>query len=104
MPAPVARSTSVAVEALFERGGSTSDAHPANPRRFTYPRDPKVELYINLALAAGATYLVSRDNDLLDLMRWDTEEGRAFQKRFRFLKIVDPVAFLNEIEAQSRQP
>jgi len=32
-------------------------------------------------------------------MRWDTEEGREFQKRFRFLKIVDPVTFLNEIEA-----
>jgi hypothetical protein len=37
-------------------------------------------------------------------MRWDTEEGCEFQKRFRFLKIVDPVAFLNKIEAESSQP
>lgn len=41
-----------------------------------------------------ADYLVSRDNDLLDLMKWEKEEGREFQKRFRFLKIVTPENFL----------
>ena len=33
------------------------------------PRDPKDEKYSNLAIAANAQYLVTRDNDLLDLMK-----------------------------------
>ncbi len=67
-------------------------------KRLKYPRDPNDEPYLNLAIEAGAQFLVSRDRDLLDLMKWDTEEGREFQVRFRHLKIVNPVAFLKEIE------
>lgn len=68
------------------------------PKRFELPRDPNDEPYVNLAIEAGAQFLVTRDRDLLDLMRWDTEEGRDFQSRFRELTILDPVAFLKEIE------
>ena len=68
------------------------------PTRFELPRDPDDEPYLNLAIEAGAQFLVTRDRDLLDLMRWDTEEGRSFQSRFRELRILDPVAFLREIE------
>jgi len=68
------------------------------PKRFALPRDPDDEPYLNLAIEAGAQFLVTRDRDLLDLMRWDTEEGRNFQSRFREVKILDPVAFLKEIE------
>lgn len=67
-------------------------------KRFELKRDPDDEPYINLAIEAGAQFLVTRDRDLLDLMR-DTEEGLAFQFRFPQLKILDPVAFLKEIEA-----
>jgi putative PIN family toxin of toxin-antitoxin system len=38
------------------------------PEVFSYPRDPDDEPYVNLAVAAGANYLVTWDNDLLDLM------------------------------------
>lgn len=55
-------------------------------------RDPKDEPYINLALAAGAAFLVSRDNDLLDLMT-DPE----FRGRFPGLQIVDPATLLREL-------
>jgi predicted nucleic acid-binding protein len=55
---------------------------------------------LNLAIEAAADYLITRDNDLLDLMKWETEEGREFQKRFRSLKIIDPVRFLKEIAGQ----
>lgn len=70
------------------------------PRHYEYSRDPYDEAYLNLAIEAGADFLVTRDNDLLDLMKWETEEGREFQKRFRGLKIINPVAFLKEIEQE----
>ena len=65
---------------------------------YDYPRDPDDEPYLNLAIEAGAEFLVTRDRDLLDLMRWDREEGRTFQRRFPKLKNVDPVTFLKLIE------
>lgn len=67
-------------------------------KRFDYPRDPDDEPYLNLAIEVGADYLISRDNDLLDLMKWEKGEGREFQKRFRFLKIVSPEEFLRVME------
>lgn len=68
------------------------------PRHFTYPRDPKDEPYLNLAIEVHADYLISRDNDMLDLMKWNQEAGREFQKRFRSLKIVAPEEFLAAME------
>ncbi|MBI3822723.1 MAG: putative toxin-antitoxin system toxin component, PIN family [Planctomycetes bacterium] len=59
------------------------------PCVFALPRDPKDESYINLALAVGAMYLVSRDKDLLDLMN-----DKDFRKRYPGLTILDPAAFL----------
>lgn len=73
--------------------------HPV-PLHFDYhERDAKDEPYLNLAIEVSADYLVSRDNDLLDLMSWKREAGREFQKRYRLLKIVTPDAFLAEINA-----
>lgn len=74
-----------------------SETGPA-ARCVDYPRDPDDEPYLNLAIEAGAEFLVTRDRDLLDLMRWDREEGRTFQRRFPKLKNVDPVTFLKLIE------
>lgn len=67
-------------------------------RLFELPRDPDDEPYLNLAIESNARFLVTRDRDLLDLMRWDTKEGSDFQSLFPELKILDPVAFLKEIE------
>ena len=90
--------TSEAVEAFLQDLADKASLQESVPSKFTGMRDPKDEPYINLALAAGGAYLVSRDSDLSDLMRWDTEDGRDFQKRFRSLKIVRPETFLEEIE------
>ena len=68
------------------------------PRVFEYPRDPNDEPYINLAIAARAKYLVSRDKDLLDLMTATDFESKQFRQRFRFLRIIDPVDVLHEIK------
>ena len=70
--------TDVAVEALFERLKQNTTLIKQVPQRFVYPRDPKDEPYINLAVEMQAHYLVSRDNDLLDLMKWEKEDGREF--------------------------
>jgi putative PIN family toxin of toxin-antitoxin system len=52
-------------------------------------RDPDDLPYLNLAVAANADYIVSRDKDLLDLMK-----DAGFVGSCPHLRIVDPVAFL----------
>ncbi len=72
------------------------------PETFRYPRDPDDEIYVNLALIVNARYLVTYDNDLLDLMG-KSEAARDFQHRFPHLKIVDPAAFLEAIGGSRKQ-
>ncbi len=81
------------IEMLLEKGEFIKKV----PRHFTYSRDPNDEPYINLAIEANAVFLVSRDNDLLDLMTDYTDECKDFRRRFRKLKIVNPVKFLEII-------
>ena len=74
------------------------------PAKFRYERDPKDEPYINLAIAAEAKYLVTRDNDLLALMDDSKETGKSFRSDYPFLTILDPASFLKQIRDQSRHP
>jgi len=62
------------------------------PKAVILPRDPKDEPYVNLAIATGAKYLITRDYDLLDLMK-----DEDFLGRHSGLHILEPVAFLREI-------
>ncbi len=64
-------------------------ARPNGPAAMSLPRDPDDEPYLNLAVAASADYLVTRGNDLLDLM-----QDSAFRARCPRLTILDPVALL----------
>ncbi|MCI0486004.1 MAG: putative toxin-antitoxin system toxin component, PIN family [Blastocatellia bacterium] len=97
--------TDTSVAAFLERMRQASEYVRNVPKHFDYQeRDVKDEPYINLAIEVQANYLVSRDNDLLDLMKWEREASREFQKRFRFLKIVTPDVFLKEIEKRRQQP
>lgn len=82
------------IEMLLEKGEFIKNV----AQHFEYSRDPNDEPYINLAIEANAVYLVSRDNDLLDLMNGYTDECKDFRRRFRKLKIVNPVMFLEIIE------
>lgn len=52
-------------------------------------RDPDDLPYLDLAVAVNARYIVSRDNDLLDLM-----QDAAFIAKCPDLRVIDPVAFL----------
>src|SRR5258706_4544389 len=70
------------------------------PHAFSLARDPDDEPYTDLAIEAGADYLVTwNDRHLTYLMREDTPEGIEFCKRFPNLKISDPPTFLREIRA-----
>ncbi|MGI8467540.1 MAG: putative toxin-antitoxin system toxin component, PIN family [Pyrinomonadaceae bacterium] len=73
------------------------------PQLFGYPRDPKDEKYINLAIFAKAAFLVSRDNDLLDLMTDFTDEAKEFRQRFRWLKVIEPQEFLQIITKENNE-
>jgi putative PIN family toxin of toxin-antitoxin system len=66
------------------------------PKRIALPRDPKDEPYLNLALEAHADFLVTRDKDLLDLMK-----DSVFRLQNPELTILDPVSFLTEVPARS---
>ncbi|MBX9625124.1 MAG: putative toxin-antitoxin system toxin component, PIN family [Gemmataceae bacterium] len=67
------------------------------PAVVTLTRDPNDEKHLNLAVAAGAAYLVSRDNDLLDLMTGTDPDAVAFRAAHPGILVLDPVAFLRTI-------
>jgi len=68
------------------------------PSEYILKRDVKDSKYINLAVAASAKLIVSRDNDLLDLMTGNDDEATRFRTTYPEIAILDPVAFLKTIE------
>lgn len=67
------------------------------PEVYRLDRDPKDSKYINLAVAADAPYLVTRDRDMLDLMETQTSEAVEFRRRFPRLRIVTPADFVQQL-------
>lgn len=61
---------------------------------FDYPRAPQDEPYIDLAAAANANYLISRDRDLLSLATAPSLLAKQFRQRYPRLHVLNPVAFL----------
>ena len=84
-------------EAFLEVIETTATILAGFPEPFVYQRDPDDAHYVNLAVAAGANLIVSRDKDLLDLRDSTKPVAADFQKRFPQLRILDPVSFLREI-------
>ncbi len=79
------------LEHLVDKGHQIEEV----PSIYRLDRDAKDERYLNLAIATQAPFIVSRDNDLLDLMKDD-----AFRKAYPGLTILDPVAFLKHVRAE----
>lgn len=71
------------------------------PAVVTLSRDPKDEKYLNLAVAARVTHLVSWDQDLLNLMDDPGTKAQTFRAEFPHIRILDPVAFLRTLESKS---
>ena len=62
---------------------------------FDYPRAKQDEPYLDLAAAASADFLVSRDNDLLSLATAHSPVARQIRQCAPRLRILNPVEFLD---------
>jgi uncharacterized protein len=83
------RITDETVQETFDLLGRLAQTVSPVPSLFSLPRDPDDEPYLNLAIAADADYLVTWDNDLLDLMH-----DATFRSQYPRLTILNPVALL----------
>ena len=88
------------VDALLSRVADKATLLDDVRQHFTYARDPKDEKYLNLAIEVAAAYLVSRDNDLLDLMTGAADECQDFRRRFNALTVIEPVEFLRTVRSR----
>jgi putative PIN family toxin of toxin-antitoxin system len=62
--------------------------------RFEFPRDPKDEKFLALAIAGRATHLISFDKDLLSLPTSHSEAAKRLRQRLPSLRIEMPGEFL----------
>lgn len=90
--------TETMVEKYLEQLAKKSVFIRSVPKEFTLSRDPDDEPYISLAIESEADYIVTRDNDMLDLMTDYDVESKQFRQRFRHLKVVEPIEFLKIVE------
>ena len=63
------------------------------PEHYVLARDPDDSKYLNLAITAGASYVVTDDLDLLDLMDPQSAAGSDFRTRFPGIRVVVPATF-----------
>lgn len=102
LQAKYSRLTNERAEKLIEVLRTKATVIKNVPQIFNYARDPKDEKYINLAAAAGAEYIISRDTDLLDLMTDFDDDSKEFRQKFRPLKIIQPLEFLKIVENRTK--
>lgn len=67
------------------------------PVVFEHPIDPKDGPYIDLAVAAGANVITSRDKHLLNLTNPGIPWSADFRARFPWLRVMSPQALLKEL-------
>ena len=72
------------------------------PAVFDHPIDPKDGPYIDLAVAAGANVITSRDKHLLNLVNPAKPWSADFRARFPQMRVISPEAFLQELRADYR--
>lgn len=91
--------TPTLVRDFIERVKLYSEYYVNTPSVFAFDRDPKDAKYINLAFAAKADFLVTRDNDLLDL-RMSDQLAKAFDQLGWRFQIVDPFELLTYLQSK----
>ncbi|MGL4512429.1 MAG: putative toxin-antitoxin system toxin component, PIN family [Lacipirellulaceae bacterium] len=88
---------------FFDSIGAAATVVESVPRVFEFPRDPDDAHYVDLALAAGAKLIVSRDKDLLSLADGTSPEGSDFHRRFPGLAVLTPTELLTLLD-EARPP
>lgn len=73
------------------------------PKVFSLPRDVDDEPYINLAVESEADFIVTHDKDMLDLMTGYDDSSQEFRQRFRPLKVVKPVDFIEIVDEKLKE-
>jgi putative PIN family toxin of toxin-antitoxin system len=96
--------TDEGVARFFRRLEQTAVVVDPVPELVKLSRDPKDAKYLNLAIAAGAKLVVSRDNDLLDLMTGSDTDAETFRTSYPEITILDPVAFLRIVRTIPTPP
>lgn len=69
------------------------------PEHYVLARDPDDSIYLNLAITAGAPYVVTTDLDLLELIEPQCAAGVDFRRRFPAVQVVTPTDFETLIRA-----
>lgn len=73
------------------------------PRAMSFERDPKDEPYLNLAIAGQADFVVTRDaKHLLSFSAEDSPEAIVFRRTYPGIRIIDPSAFLRELDVNPK--
>jgi putative PIN family toxin of toxin-antitoxin system len=90
--------TEAMIEKYLEQLAKKSVFIRSVTKKFTFSRDSDDEPYINLAIESKADYIVTRDNDLLDLMTGFDDDSKEFWQRFKSLKVTEPLEFLKIVE------
>lgn len=96
--------TSEHIEVFLQGLRSKAQIVETMPVVFQFKRDPDDEHILNLAIATRVQFLVTRDKDLLDLMKEDNPQGTAFRQQCPGLTILDPVALLAALNPPSEGP
>ena len=91
--------TDRSVDSFLDKVRGFSNFVKTVPVKFKLFRDVDDEPYINLAIETEANFIVSRDNDLLDLMTDHAPEAKEFRQKTRPLRVVEPPKFLEEVRA-----
>jgi putative PIN family toxin of toxin-antitoxin system len=61
---------------------------------FEFPRDPRDEKFIELAIELSATWIISSDKDLLSLPQSKSDAGKRFRQRLPGVKVIEASDFL----------
>jgi putative PIN family toxin of toxin-antitoxin system len=62
--------------------------------QFDLPRDPRDAKFIELAIAGGASHIISFDGDLLSLPTTRTDAGKRFRQRLPHVQVLEPGQFI----------
>jgi putative PIN family toxin of toxin-antitoxin system len=91
--------TNERVEAFLNEVAPLAEMFNDVPEVYRHPVDADDSHYVNLALAASATLITTRDRHLLDLMDDTQPHGRAFHQQFPQLESVRPDELVRRVRS-----